>query len=92
MFFGSENLEIFFQLFLAAVLGAFLGVERELAMQRLDWLTKSTNWYKAGSGHLALRRTEIDGARTSYPRELYPRRAIDAAIRASREEKDARHG
>ncbi|MBI2591758.1 MAG: MgtC/SapB family protein [Candidatus Brennerbacteria bacterium] len=31
MFFDSENLEIFFQLFLAASLGAFLGVERELA-------------------------------------------------------------
>ena len=51
---------------------------------RLDWLTKATNWHKAGEGHLALRRTEIDGPRTSYMLALYPRQAIDAAIRQGR--------
>ena len=48
---------------------------------RLDWLTKATNWYKPGNGRLALRRTEIDSPRTAYPLALYPRQAIDAAIR-----------
>lgn len=55
--------------------------------ERLDWLTRATNWDLSRDGSLALRRVELDGNTTSYVRALYPRREIDAAIRAERRKK-----